>query len=360
MPQKTTSRRKKMPYAFIAIAAVLLIALIFLGMRAMNAWTSYEKAAAVTPVPTATVRAVSVTQNPALVTLTPAPTVTPSYLANGSSGDMVVRLQTRLQELGYYNGKIDGQYGSGTKAAVLAFQRQHSLSADGVAGEKTLGMLYSDRAAAYLPTPTPAVYDTLSGDVPLLVNASHSLPDDFVPADLVTIRDVAGDTLTYADNKAQGVRTAVEALTKMIRAAEADGISPWKMREAYRTVQDQRRIFDNKVEEYIRENSMSRAKAISATRQQVADPGCSEHHTGLAFDLNVPGAYFADTAQYQWLAEHCWEYGFIMRYTDDKQDITGILGEEWHVRYVGTQHSMTIRQMGYCLEEYVDYLEKQK
>ena len=288
MPQKTTPRRKKMPYAFIAIAAVLLIALIFLGMRAMNAWTSYEKAAAVTPVPTATVRTVSVTQNPALVTLTPAPTVTPSYLANGSSGDMVVRLQTRLQELGYYNGKIDGQYGSGTKAAVLAFQRQHSLSADGVAGEKTLGMLYSDRAAAYLPTPTPAVYDTLSGDVPLLVNASHSLPDDFVPADLVTIRDVAGDTLTYADDKAQGVRTAVEALTKMIRAAEADGISPWKMREAYRTVQDQRRIFDNKVEEYIRENSMSRAKAISATRQQVADPGCSEHHTGLAFDLNVP------------------------------------------------------------------------
>ena len=105
---------------------------------------------------------------------------------------------------------------------------------------------------------------------------------------------------------------------------------------------------------------MSRAKAISATRQQVADPGCSEHHTGLAFDLNVPGAYFADTAQYQWLSEHCWEYGFIMRYTDDKQDITGILGEEWHVRYVGVQHSMTIRQMGYCLEEYVDYLEKQQ
>ena len=73
----------------------------------------------------------------------------------------------------------------------------------------------------------------------------------------------------------------------------------------------------------------------------------------------MPGEYFADTAQYLWLNAHCWDYGFIMRYTDDKQDITGITGEEWHVRYVGVEHSQKMQELGYCLEEYVEYLNGQ-
>lgn len=361
MPHKRPPgrRARRSPYLFIALAAVLLIVLIFLGVRALNAWNLYEKEAAVTPTPSPTVRPVRVTPNPNLVTHTPAPSPTPSYLSNGSQGEMVTQLQTRLQALGFYTGKVDGQFGSGTKQAVEAFQRQHGLDADGIAGSKTLALLYSDQAQYMVATPTPFVTDPLAGNQPLLVNASHPLPTDFVPADLVRVKDVAGDTLLYADTGIQGVREAVEALVTMVRAAQAEGITPWKLREGYRTIKDQQSIFNRQVESYIDSRNMSRAQAVSATRQTVADPGASEHHTGLSFDLNVPDAFFGDTAQYVWLSKNCWDYGFIMRYTDDKQDITGILGEEWHVRYVGLEHSKKIQELGYCLEEYIEYLNQQ-
>ena len=111
------------------------------------------------------------------------------------------------------------------------------------------------------------------------------------------------------------------------------------------------------VKEYMNKNGLSRSKAESAARLTVADPGTSEHHTGLAFDVTVPGETFKFTKQCQWLHEHCWEYGFIIRYTDDKQDITGFLGEEWHIRYVGTEHSMNMKNSGLCLEEYLEHVQ---
>lgn len=358
MSQKKAGNRqgRRSPYLFMALAMVLLIALIFFGVRALNAWNAYEKASAITPTPSPTVRPVSVTQAPDFVTYTPAPSPTPSYLSNGSTGEMVEQLQKRLQELGFYTGAIDGQYGSGTKRAVKLFQQQHNLDADGVAGQKTMAVLYSENAKQVVITPTPEPIDILEGDIPLLVNKQNPVGENFVPADLVRVKDLAGDLFIYADDDIQGAREAVEALIQMIRDAESQGYTPWKLREGYRTYQAQQSIFNNQVETYISEREMSRSQATSATRLTVADPGCSEHHTGLAFDLNVPGEYFVDTAQYLWLNEHCWEYGFIMRYTDDKQDITGFAGEEWHVRYVGVEHSLRIRELGYCLEEYVDYL----
>lgn len=354
MPQKKSPARRarRSPYLFILLAAVLLIALLFVGMRALNAWSAYDREAAVTPVPSPTVRSVIVTPDPYLVTLTPAPSPTPGMLAYGSQGEMVRTMQERLKALGYYDGEIDGQYGNGTRQAVTLFQRQHQLDDDGIAGSKTLSMLYSDAAK------TMQTADTLTEI--LLVNAARPLPDGFVPADLVRVQDLAGDLFVeYGDDQVRGVREAVEALMDMIRAARAEGVSPWKLREGYRTFDYQQQIFDHQVEELMAERNLSRAQAISAARLTVADPGKSEHHTGLAFDLNVPGQFFADTAQYLWLRENCWEYGFIMRYTDEKEEITGILGEEWHVRYVGREHSLKIRELGYCLEEYVEYLKGQ-
>ena len=90
----------------------------------------------------------------------------------------------------------------------------------------------------------------------------------------------------------------------------------------------------------------------------MADPGTSEHHSGLAFDLNATDTdeAFAYTAQYAWLYNHCWEYGFIIRYTDEKEDITGFLGEEWHYRYVGKAHAQKIHELNICLEEYLDLI----
>ena len=88
--------------------------------------------------------------------------------------------------------------------------------------------------------------------------------------------------------------------------------------------------------------------------------GCSEHHTGLAFDMTVPGtSAFVGTKQCTWLHANCWDYGFIIRYTDDKQDITGFMGEEWHIRYVGKEHSLNMKDSGLCLEEYLQYVQPQ-
>lgn len=356
--KNTGRRRRRSPYLFIILMVVLLIALFMVGIGALNAWDDYEKEAAVTPIPTPlptpTVSPVIVTRAPDFVTYTPVPSPTPSVLTVGSKGDMVRDMQIRLQELGYYTGVIDGDYGSGTKSAVEIFQRQHGLTADGIAGSQTLSTLYSDRAKYIQKN------DVISDGAPLLVNREHPVDSGFVPADLVRIKDIAGDAFdVYSDSSVQGVREAVEALTRMINDARTQGFKPWKLAEGYRTLKYQQQIFDNQVEEYMSERNLSRSQAVSATRLTVADAGQSEHHTGLAFDLNVPGKFFVDTAQYLWILENCWDYGFILRYTDEKQDITGFMGEEWHVRYVGVEHSRKIKELGYCLEEYIDYLNRQ-
>ena len=99
----------------------------------------------------------------------------------------------------------------------------------------------------------------------------------------------------------------------------------------------------------MKNNKMSKAKAIKATRRLVADPGCSEHHVGTCFDITVPGKSFASTKQSTWLAEHAWEYGFIQRYAKGKTSITGISNEAWHYRWVGLEHSTIMHNEDLCL-----------
>lgn len=361
MAAKKQTKRRANPGAilFVCAAAALLIGAAFFGVRALNTWSQYQAEAAITPTPSATVRNVVVTPDPARVTATPdgtpAPTATPSYLAIGASGAMVTDLQQKLAALGYYTGAIDGQYGSGTQAAVKLFQQQHQLDADGIAGAKTLALLNSGNARRVTVTQAPKATDTLSGGVPMLVNRDHMVESGFTPANLTSVKSVLGDLLLYDSSATQGVGEAVAALKRMIEAARLDGLTEWKLAEGYRTYADQLRIFNNAVEKKI-DGGSSRADAVAGTRLTVAEAGASEHHTGLAFDLNVPGKIFSDTAQSLWLAENCWNYGFIIRYTDDKQAITGFMGEEWHVRYVGEAHAKRIRDMNMCLEEYVAYL----
>ena len=96
----------------------------------------------------------------------------------------------------------------------------------------------------------------------------------------------------------------------------------------------------------------------------VVPPFASEHRTGLAMDVtneqlvNSPDTLtdqFGESAQGKWLAEHCWEYGFIIRYPVSKSNITKIIFEPWHLRYVGIEHAMAMRDSGECLEEYLGY-----
>lgn len=84
-----------------------------------------------------------------------------------------------------------------------------------------------------------------------------------------------------------------------------------------------------------------------------ARPGHSEHQSGLAIDVNSVMQVFADTKEGKWLKENCWKYGFILRYTEDKQSVTGYIYEPWHVRYVGVELAKEITESGLCLEEYL-------
>ena len=295
------------------------------------------------------------------VTHTPAELQAQGIFTVGASGDEVTRLQQRLKDLGYLNGKVDGKYGGGTKRAVISFQRRNGLKTDGVAGETTLAKLYADDAVA-APENTEPV-DVLAGEVPMLVNADHPVDEYFVPADLVYLKDVLDKKLvTIKYKKTQGVRTAVEALQTMLEAAKEDKITKWQISAGYRTWDDQVKLLNAKISSYRKKNKdWSSSKARRAALKSVAEPGCSEHHLGLAFDINVKGAKtFSSTKQYKWLKENCWDYGFIMRYTKEKEKITGFTAEAWHIRYVGVNHAKYMQEHDLCLEEYIEGIEEGK
>ena len=149
----------------------------------------------------------------------------------------------------------------------------------------------------------------------------------------------------------------VEPFQQMQAAAQADGVSLW-ISSGYRSVQRQSELFDRAVEENLG-NGMGQQQAEAVAALSVARPGCSEHNTGLAIDLNGVREDFDTTPEYEWLTEHAAEYGFILRYPEDKQEITKIRFEPWHYRYVGVEHAKAMQERHFCLEEYVEYLENQ-
>ena len=280
-------------------------------------------------------------------------------LSVGAKGDDVTRVQQRLKDLGYLDGKVDGQYGGGTKRAVIAFQRANGLTTDGVAGQETQVKLFAEDAVA---APDGSPVDVLTGDVPMLVNKDHPVPggEFFTPSDLVQLNKELGSKLvTIKYKKTRGVKAAVDALKEMLEAAKEDGIGKWQISAGYRTWDDQVSMLNSKVRSYQKSHKdWSSSKARRAALRTVAEPGCSEHHLGLAFDINKKGAStFKGTKQSEWLNEHCWEYGFIIRYTEEKEKITGFEAEPWHIRYVGIEHALYMRDHDLCLEEYIQGLE---
>ncbi len=288
---------------------------------------------------------------------TPIPTAVPTSaptseaartLKKGSTGADVKKLQQALIDLGYLSDTADGTFGAKTQDAVTLFQAINGLDADGLAGAKTLALLFSGTALSADQAPPT--------DFLVLVNRSHKLSKTDVPTDLVEIASVLPSDVVkvkYTGTKAN--RTAVEALGKMLSAAISEGVSNFQISSAYRTYSEQQKLVDNSVAKYQKNNpSWSRDRCLSATYQTVAPAGSSEHQTGLAFDITVPGVSFTGTEQQKWLHQHCAEYGFIVRFTAEKQKLTGFVAESWHFRYVGVEAAKTITQNNWCLEEYIE------
>ncbi len=178
----------------------------------------------------------------------------------------------------------------------------------------------------------------------ILVNESNPLPADY------EIK------LAVLNNGLEFDARAIGFLEQMISDAKAEGLFP-VVASAYRSVERQWQLYDNKVARLMAQG-LSQEQAEKEARKEVAYPGTSEHNLGLAADL-VSYSYQhlddaqGDTAEIQWLHAHCQEYGFILRYPKDKSQVTGVIYEPWHFRYVGLPAAREIMEQGLCLEEYL-------
>lgn len=196
-----------------------------------------------------------------------------------------------------------------------------------------------------IPDPTTEPEDTPSDWRLILVNQWNKLPNDY-SINLTQLRNGnAIDERAYPD------------LQDMMDAARAEGLSPL-ICSSYRTMEEQERLYDEKVSQYLAEG-YSQETAEAEASKWVAVPGTSEHQTGLAVDIvalsyQILDEHQEDTAEQKWLMENEYKYGFILRYPTEKSHITGVNYEPWHYRYVGKEAAREIYEQGISLEEYLN------
>ena len=165
-----------------------------------------------------------------------------------------------------------------------------------------------------------------------LVNEKHPLDTSYVPANLTEI----------SGGKQVDSRMA-DSLNKMLDDAKKAGLSMY-VTSGYRSYEKQRDVFNTTMQDWINQG-YTPLNAYDETKKSVAIPGTSEHATGLAVDIM--------STKYGELDEHCSEYGFLLRFPQDKSDMTGIVYEPWHYRYVGVDAAKEMTENGLTLEEYV-------
>jgi D-alanyl-D-alanine carboxypeptidase len=190
-------------------------------------------------------------------------------------------------------------------------------------------------------------YVTNASAIEVIVNKQRNLPADYEPDDLV-VPDIpfsfSGD-----DPKKQMRKEAAEAIEQLFAAAKEDGIELAGV-SGYRSYARQKAIFEANVQK----------KGEQEANRVSAYPGQSEHQTGLTMDVSSKSVNYAleeefgESKEGKWLAEHAHEYGFIIRYPKDKEDVTGYVYEPWHIRYVGKELAAAVYESGLTLEEFAE------
>lgn len=146
------------------------------------------------------------------------------------------------------------------------------------------------------------------------------------------------------------------ALQEMFDSARHDGVYPVVI-SSYRTREVQQFLLDDKIRSYEIEG-YSEKNARELAEKWVAVPDTSEHQLGISVDINADKSHSTNEQVYNWLDQNAYKYGFIYRYPENKTDVTGIINEPWHYRYVGVEASTDIHNQGICLEEYLDNTNK--
>lgn len=183
----------------------------------------------------------------------------------------------------------------------------------------------------------------------LLVNKSHPLPKDYQPS-----------LKRLADYGAEVDQSVYDALINMLEDGEKEGLSFW-IASSYRSMERQRELLDEDIETLVRQGH-TYSQAYEEVVKETMPVGCSEHATGLAVDIVSKDYQILDEQQGRtdeiiWLQEHCSQYGFILRYPEEKEEITKVSYESWHFRYVGVNAAREITSQGITLEEYLGLTE---
>ena len=174
--------------------------------------------------------------------------------------------------------------------------------------------------------------DTSKGTA-MLVNKFYTLSSGYEPEEIVSI----SNWYAYANNSIN--KEVYDQFKKMFNAAKKEDLKII-INDSYRSYSDQEETYEKYGDEY------------------AARPGSSEHNTGLAIDVVSPssnGDPFKDTAEHAWLQEHAHEYGFILRYPENKEYLTGYAYESWHYRYLGVELATKVYESGLTYEEYYAY-----
>ena len=179
-----------------------------------------------------------------------------------------------------------------------------------------------------------------------LVNKWNPMEDGYQPV----VEEI--ENHYYFDTRAAGY------LKEMLADGRKAGLDFWVC-SAYRTIEKQTELFEDKVRRVTAETGLTGEAAREKAGTEVAYPGTSEHNLGLAVDIVARDYQILDekqarTEEARWLKENCWKYGFILRYPTGKTETTGIIFEPWHYRYVGEKAAKEIMEQGICLEEYLE------
>lgn len=179
----------------------------------------------------------------------------------------------------------------------------------------------------------------------ILVNRDYILPDGYMPELVPSVTDIP-------DSAKLDSRVAPH-YNEMYMAAKADGITLTPV-SGYRSLEKQKTNFEGKISWFM-EQGMGKTEATQKAAERILPPGTSEHNAGLAMDIITAdsSANFQNTREYAWLDAHAADYGFVLRYPEDKVDVTRVIYEPWHWRYVGVDAARAMKASGQCLEEYL-------
>lgn len=196
-------------------------------------------------------------------------------------------------------------------------------------------------------------YFTSTGKSIMLVNPWNTMPEGYEPDLVVVDKHSSGDKVHKVD--AVCYDSLMEMLDDCKKYCQTAVVV-----SSYRTVEYQEGLFEKKIKKLMNKG-YSREEAEILAAQEVARPGTSEHHLGLAVDIVDNRNYELDESQAEmpaqkWLMENSWKYGFILRYPVGKTDVTGIIYEPWHYRYVGLELAEELHELGLTLEEYLQML----